>query len=465
MNFPENFTWGAASASYQLEGAARTDGRGDSVWDIFSRTAGNVVGGHTGDVACDHYHRYKDDVGLMKEMGLKAYRFSVSWPRVMPMGTGAVNAAGLDFYDRLVDELLKVKITPWVTLFHWDFPQHLFNSGGWLNRDSSQWFADYAKVVVDRLSDRVTNWITINEPQIYIGLGHYDVKHAPGIKYPFSQALLAGHHTLMAHGRAVQVIRANAKKPASIGWAPIGKAECPVTESAADVEAARASSMSSADKHFFQNTWFGDPVVFGKYPEDALASYGADAPKPQAGDMELINQKIDFYGLNIYGGGQVKAGPDGKAVSVPLPPGHARNALSWGIVPPSLRWGPRFVYERYKLPIVITENGMTNLDWVHSDGAVHDPQRIDYTRRYLIELRKAIADGTKVNGYFHWSIMDNFEWAEGYKDRFGLIHVDYETLQRTVKDSGHWYAEVIATNGAVLDSAHAGVEPKMFVYA
>jgi beta-glucosidase len=181
--------------------------------------------------------------------------------------------------------------------------------------------------------------------------------------------------------------------------------------------------------------------------------------------MELINQKIDFYGLNIYGGGQVKAGPDGKAVSVPLPPGHARNALSWGIVPPSLRWGPRFVYERYKLPIVITENGMTNLDWVHSDGAVHDPQRIDYTRRYLIELRKAIADGTKVNGYFHWSIMDNFEWAEGYKDRFGLIHVDYETLQRTVKDSGHWYAEVIATNGAVLDSAHAGVEPKMFVYA
>ncbi len=465
MSFPANFIWGAASASYQVEGAFDADGRGTSVWDVFCRQNGNVVGGHTGDKACDHYNRYKEDVSLMKEMGLQAYRFSVAWPRVVPDGVGAVNTRGLDFYDRLVDELLKAKITPWVTLFHWDFPQPLFLRGGWLNRDSHNWFADYSKAVVDRLSDRVSNWITLNEPQIYIGLGHYDTKHAPGIKYPFAQALLAGHHTLMAHGRAVQVIRANAKLQPSVGWAPIGKVDCPVTESKADIDAARASTMSSSDKHLFQNTWFGDAVVLGKYPEDALASYGADAPKPQAGDMELISQKIDFYGLNIYSGGRVKAGDDGKPVSVAFGPGHARNALSWNVNPPSLRWGPRFIHERYKLPVVITENGMTNLDWVHIDGAVHDPQRIDFTRRYLIELRKAAEDGADIRGYFHWSIMDNFEWGEGYKDRFGLIHIDYETLKRTVKDSGHWYSEVIATNGTVLDNAHAGIEPKMFVFA
>jgi len=464
MTFPTNFLWGAASAAYQIEGAANEDGRGESVWDIFCKQPGNIYHGHTGDTACDHYHRYKGDVGLMKDMGLKAYRLSTSWPRIIPDGVGKVNAKGLDFYDRLIDEVLRVGIEPWVTLFHWDFPQTLFNAGGWLNRDSSHWFADYTKAVVEKLSDRVSHWITLNEPQIYIGLGHFDVKHAPGIKYPFSQALLAGHHTLMAHGRAVQVIRAHAKKKPIVGWAPIGKGESPFTESAADIAAAREASMSSSDRNFFNNTWFGDAVVFGKYPAETVKLLGAEAPVPQSGDMDLIAQKIDFYGLNIYSGGQVKAGADGKAVPVWLPPGHARNALSWSVFAPSLRWGPRFVYERYKLPIVITENGMSNLDWVHSDGAVHDPQRIDYTRRYLIELNKAIEDGADIQGYFHWSILDNFEWGEGYKDRFGMIFVDYETQQRTLKDSAHWYAEVIATNGKILESPHAGLEPKMFAY-
>ncbi len=452
--------WGAASASYQIEGGARDHGRSDSVWDVFCRQPGLVVNGHTGDTACDHVHRYVEDVALMREMNLRAYRFSVAWPRIMPQGRGEVSEAGLGFYDRLVDELLEAGITPWATLFHWDFPQALFHAGGWLNRDSASWFAEYASVVVDRLSDRVRHWITINEPQIYIGLGHFDTKHAPGIKYPFSQALLAAHHTLLAHGKAVQVIRARAKAAPTVGWAPVGKVDVPASESRADIDAARTSTMKGTERQFFTNTWFGDPVVFGRYPEDALKAFGADAPTPEPGDMETIAQPLDFFGLNIYSGGRVRAGDDGAAVPVDHGIGHPRNALNWPIVPESLRWGPRFIHERYRVPVVITENGMTNLDWVHSDGRVHDPQRIDFTRRYLLELRKAIEDGADVRGYFHWSVMDNFEWAEGYKDRFGLIHVDYQTLRRTIKESGRWYAKVIASNGATLAAASGTVEPK-----
>ena len=458
--FPEGFVWGAASASYQIEGGAREHGRGDSVWDVFCRQLGLVVGGHSGEKACDHVHRFVEDVALMREMNLRAYRFSIAWPRVMPQGRGEVSQAGLGFYDRLVDELLAAGITPWATLFHWDFPQALFHAGGWLNRDSASWFADYAAVVVDRLSDRVRHWITINEPQIYIGLGHHDTKHAPGIKYPFSQALLASHHTLLAHGRAVQVIRARAKTSPSVGWAPVGKVDVPATESKADIDAARASTMKGTERQFFTNTWFGDAVVFGRYPEDALKAFGPDAPTPRAGDMETIGQPIDFYGLNIYSGGRVRAGDGGAPVTVDHGVGHPRNALSWPIVPESLRWGPRFIHERYGVPVVITENGMTNLDWVHADGRVHDPQRIDYTRRYLLELHKAIGDGADIRGYFHWSVMDNFEWAEGYKDRFGLIHVDYQTLRRTIKESGRWYAKVIASNGTSLSPSAGAVEPK-----
>jgi len=462
--FPNDFLWGAGSSSYQVEGAAKADGRGDSVWDALCRQEGTIYHGHNGDVACDHYNRYREDVSLMKEIGLQAYRFSVAWPRIMPDGVGTVSKAGLDFYDKLTDELLAAGITPWVTLFHWDFPTALYQNGGWMNRDSANWFADYTKVVVDRLSDRVQNWITINEPQIYIGLGHWEGKHAPGIKLPFAQALLAGHHTMMAHGRAVQVIRASAKKTPTVGWAPVGRVEYPATETKADIDAARASTMSVDKKNFWSNTWFGDAAVFGHYPEDGLKLFGSEAPTPKAGDMELIAQKIDFYGLNIYSGGRVKADADGKPTPVWLEQGHARNALSWAVAPESLRWGPRFIYERYKLPVIITENGMTNLDWVHSDGAVHDPQRIDFTRKYLIELNKAVADGANITGYFHWSIMDNFEWAEGYKDRFGLIHVDFETQKRTLKDSAHWYSEVISSNGKILETPHAGLEKSVFVY-
>jgi beta-glucosidase len=420
---------------------------------MFCTRHGAIHSAHTGDVACDHYRRYREDVALMQQIGLKAYRFSIAWPRVLPEGVGMTSAAGLAFYDRLVDALLEAKIEPWVTLFHWDFPQDLFCRGGWLARDSAEWFAEYTGVVADRLSDRVTKWITLNEPQVYIGLGHGDAIHAPGLKLTFAERLLATHHTLMAHGRAVQVLRARCKKPAQIGWAPVGRVEVPTEETPANMDAARRSTLSCTKRDSWSNTWYADPVCLGHYPEDGLEFFGEDAPRPEPGDMELIRQPMDFFGLNTYTAARVRAGADGEPVTVPHAPGFAQNTLKWAIVPEALYWGPRFIWERYRLPIVITENGMCNLDWVDADGRVRDPQRIDYTRRHLQNLARAIAEGVDVRGYFHWSIMDNFEWAEGYKERFGLIHVDYATQKRTLKESAHWYRDVIASGGQSLGAA------------
>lgn len=430
-----------------------------------SRQSGVIYEGHTGDVACDHYHRYLEDVSLMREIGLQAYRFSISWPRVMPDGVGKVNPAGLDFYDHLVDALLESNIEPWITLFHWDTPMGIHHRGSWLNRDISNWFADYTKVVVDRLGDRVKNWITLNEPHIFLGPSENEGFHPSGNKLPHKERLLAAHHALMCHGRSVQAIRANAKVKTNIGWSPIGRVKVPyhpglfqgVGEAGVaaprDIEAARQQANAVPFKDFWNNTWLADPVVLGSYPEDGLRLYGSDAPKPLPGDMEVIKQPIDFYGANIYDAEIFKAGEDGKPVRVPFPPGHPQNALRWFIIPEALYWGPRFLYERYKLPIYITENGMTNLDWVMADGRVHDHQRIDYTRRYLQQLRRAATDGTtQVGGYFHWSLMDNFEWQCGYRERFGLIHVDYTTQERTLKGSAHWYRGVIDSNGESLDS-------------
>jgi beta-glucosidase len=449
MMFPTRFTWGAASSAYQIEGAANVDGRGPSVWDEFCRRPGAVHGGSSGEVACDHYNRFADDVELMRTIGLQAYRFSTSWSRVFPDGV-AVNERGLAFYDRLVDALLERGIEPWLTLYHWDMPQALFCRGGWLNRDSAEWFAEYAAVMARRLSDRVSHWITINEPQIYIGLGHGDAIHAPGLKLSMRERLLATHHTLLAHGRAVQELRANARRSLQIGWAPVGRVVYPVNPLPGDVEAARQATFAVTKRDCWNNTWFSDPVCLGEYPADGLEIMGEDAPRPRTGDMDTIHQPLDFYGLNIYSGEPIRAGADGEAVPAVMPPGAPQTTMRWLIAPESLYWGPRFLHERYKLPIVITENGMANIDVVDLGGRVRDPQRIDFTHRYLLELGRAAADGVDVRGYFHWSIMDNFEWAEGYKERFGLIHVDYATQRRTLKDSALWYAGVIASNGESL---------------
>jgi len=451
--FREGFVWGAGSSSLQIEGAAAQDGRAPSIWDTLCRRPGAIQNSDTNEVSCDHYNRMPEDVELMARMGLQAYRFSVAWPRVLPLGIGKVNEAGLVFYDRLVDTLLQNNIEPWLTLYHWDLPQALFERGGWLSPEIPAWFAEYTRVVVDRLSDRVANWITINEPQIFIGLGYRDGKHAPGLKLSMREQLTAAHHVLLAHGRSVQIIRERAKKPAHIGWAPVGRVDYPVLETTDQIQAARRASFAITEKDFWNNTWFGDPVCLGHYPEDGLKLFGKDMPRIEKGDMETIRQKLDFYGVNIYSGLPVKTNGAGVAEAVPPATGAPSTSMRWPITPKALYWGPRFLHERYNLPVVITENGMANLDWVASDGRVHDPQRIDFTRSYLLELARAGADGIPVEGYFHWSILDNFELAEGFKDRFGLIYVDFATQKRTLKDSAYWYAEVIRTNGDHLSDA------------
>ena len=455
MSFPKDFAWGAATAAYQIEGAALEDGKKWSVWDMFCRKSGAVFNGYNGDVTCDHYHRYREDVALMKEIGLSAYRMSIAWARVLPDGVGAVNQKGIDFYRRLVDELLAANITPYITLFHWDYPYELYCKGGWLNPDSPKWFTEYTNVVIDALSDRVNHWMTFNEPMCFVGLGHQHGVHAPGDQLGFAQVLRAAHHVLLSHGNAVQAIRARSKQPSQVGFAPLGRLCIPASSSAADIDAARRNMFSVFDKTLWHNTWWMDPVYLGHYPEDGVRLFGADMPEIGNDDMKTICQPLDFFGFNNYQSEIIRAAADGGTERVAQPEGSRQTAFFdrtsyWSVTPEGLYWGPKFFYERYKLPIIVTENGMSNIDWISLDGKVHDPIRIDFLQRYLLEFEKAINDGVDARGYFLWSIMDNFEWAEAYRQRFGIIYVDYPTQQRILKDSAYWYKQVIATNGASL---------------
>jgi beta-glucosidase len=447
--FPDQFVWGAATAAYQVEGGAALGGRGASIWDMLCDKAGAIYGGHDGSVASDHYGRWREDVALFRQLGIGGYRFSVSWPRVLPSGVGRPNPEGLAFYDRLVDALLAANITPYVTLFHWDLPLDLYHRGGWLNRDVSHWFAEYASLVVEALGDRVSNWITLNEPQVFIGHGHLDGRHAPGLQFSLSQMLRCGHNALLAHGRAVAAIRASSRAPARIGFAPMGFPKLPASESAADVAAARELMYSVVQPNHWNLTWWADPVMLGHYPEDGLRLFGKDAPQASSADLELIAAPTDVLGLNIYQGTVVRSGADGKPEVVKTPAGFPLTAFNWPVTPDALYWGPRFAYERYGKPIWITENGLSLRDWPSLDGRVHDPQRIDFLSRHLRQLHRAVSSGVPVEGYFHWSALDNFEWADGYKERFGLIYVDYATGERIPKDSYHWYSKVIASRGRV----------------
>lgn len=451
-HFPPDFVWGVAAASYQIEGAAYEGLKGPSVWDEFVKKEGAIANRDIGDTACDHFHRYEEDVAIMSELGYPVYRLSINWPRVIPAGTGKVYTDGLDFYDRLIDTLLAKNITPYVTLFHWEYPQALQEKGGWLNPDSPKWFAEFTQVIVDKLSDRVHNWITINEPQCFLVLGHYDGVHAPGLKMPVKDILSMAHHVFIAHGEAVKVIRSSARTKPHIGLAMVGSTFIPFTDTPEDIEAARQALFGfhgRSEGLWSAGLWF-DPMLLGKYPEAYYQAYGDQIPDIRPEDLQTMAQPIDFLGLNIYTSPQVRKGPGGQPEIVPYKTGMPRAHNGWPVTPKSLYWGPRFYYERYKLPIYITENGLANQDWVSLDGKVHDPQRIDYLRRYLLELDRAIADGVNVKGYLQWSILDNFEWAEGYDKRFGLIYVDFETQKRTVKDSARWYANVIKTNGEAL---------------
>ena len=445
MKFPAGFVWGAAASSYQIEGAAYRAGGGLSTWDMLGRHAGKIAGGDTGEIACDHYNRYLEDVELMAGLGLGAYRFSVSWPRVLPTGRGRVNGDGLDFYSRLVDALLEKNITPWLTLFHWDYPYDLYCRGGWLNADSADWFADYTEIVVDRLSDRVQHWCTLNEPQIFIGHGHQHGYHAPGLEMAAAETLLAAHHCLLAHGKAVQAIRAGARSKPVIGASQAGNFFMPDTDSAADLDVARRRNFAIVQRDFFNNSWFSDPMVLGRYPDDGLRLWGGDMPEIGANDLDTICQPLDYFGSNIYSGTYVRANADGEAEIVERA-GTRYTDMGWPITPEVMYWAPKFYAERYGLPFVATENGMANPGEQVRDGTVDDAARIEFLRDYLWHYGRAIAEGVPIKAYLLWSIMDNFEWAEGYAKRFGIIHVDYETQRRTLKDSARWYRAVIATN-------------------
>ncbi len=450
MSFRKDFIWGAATSSYQIEGAAQEDGRGESVWDRFAHTPGKVFMDHTGDVACDHYHRYREDVALMAGMGIRNYRFSIAWPRLLPEGTGAANEKGLDFYDRLIDELLAHGIRPFATLFHWDYPCALQARGGWENPDSPKWFLDYAELIAKRYGDRVKDFITFNEPQCFIGMGYAFGVQAPGVRLPPSTVVPMAHNVLLAHGLSARMLHETVHG-ARVGYAPCADACIPASESPADVEAARRCYFEVPDdpQLWARNvSWWSDPAMLGHYPEQGLSLYGQYLPRGWEGDLAVIHQPLEFYAQNIYSGHVVRAADNARGwEQVPPPPGAPKTAIQWTIAPDALYWGPRFLYERYKTPFFITENGMSCHDAVSLDGKVHDPNRVDYMRRYLRAYKRAAEDGVDAAGYFVWSLMDNFEWGQGYNERFGLIYVDYATQKRTVKDSAEWYRSVIESNG------------------
>jgi beta-glucosidase len=450
--FPEDFAWGAISSAFQWEGAAFEDGKGASIWDMYTRKPGAIRGDDKLDVSSDGYHRFEEDVALMKQIGLRAHDLSISWPRVLPDGTGTPNEKGLDFYDRFIDVLLDAGIEPWVDLYHWDMPLALYHRGSWLNRDIAGWFADYTSLVVERFSDRVSHWITFTEPQVIIGMGHGaggSAAEAPGDDWPLAEVLRGSHNLLRSHGMAVQAIRAASRQPARVGYSPVGSIRMPESDTPKDLEAARRAMFSVIRPDVENNTWWSDPMFLGAYPEDGWELFGADVPEIEPGDMETIAQPLDLYGMNVYSGHSVRHAEVGWE-RIPNPPDGPMNSLGWPINPAVMYWGPRLLHERYGAPIVITENGLCSHDWVALDGGVHDPLRIDFTRRHLLELERAITDGVPVEGYFHWTWVDNFECTEGFRARFGMVHCDFQTLERTLKDSAHWYAEVIRTNGGSL---------------
>lgn len=446
MSFSKDFMWGGASAAYQLEGAYNEDGKGLNIWDVTSGASGRVKHSENGDVACDHYHRYKEDIALFKEIGLKYYRFSISWTRILPEGTGRVNESGLKFYSDLVDELIAAGIEPMITLYHWDYPYELYRKGGWLNDESPKWFEEYTKIVVDALSDRVKYWMTINEPQCIVGNGYWMGTHAPFLKTCNKDLVLISHNLLLSHGRAVKCIRENAKQKPYIGFVPMGPSFAPENDSPEAVEKARKETMDMRNAMFYSITWWSDPVFLGKYPDEAYEVFGDDMIHPSDEDMKLISQPLDFYATNIYfSRGYRDVGNYNSNEYIGMP----RNSLSWGVDEECLYWSAKFLYERYGKPLLIAENGFAGLDWVDRNGKVCDMDRIDYIARYVSWLMKASDEGIPIIGYLYWSVMDNFEWAEGYDKRFGLIHVDYRSQVRTVKESGYWYRKLIESNGDI----------------
>jgi beta-glucosidase len=446
IQFPDNFLWGAATSAYQIEGSPLADGAGASIWQRFVNTPGTIRDGDTGDIACDHYRRYAGDVALMKKIGLQAYRFSISWSRIMPTGRGAVNQKGLDFYDKLVDELLANDIKPLVTLFHWDLPVALDDQGGWLNRDIADWFADYSRVILRKLDDRVESWATLNEPWVVSDQGYLHGALAPGHRNKY-EAPIAAHNLLRAHGAAVKAYREEGRH--QIGLVVNLEPKYPASADAADQQAA-------ARGHAYMNGQFLDPVFLGHYPARMKEVYGDAWPDWPAEDLELIRQPIDFLGINYY----TRSVSRDDAQSYPLRATPVRQPLEtytetgWEVFAQGLGDTLKWVARRYgNPPIYITENGSAFFDPpVAEGGRVHDPLRVNYLQKHLRAIHGAIEAGVDVRGYCAWSLLDNLEWAHGFSKRFGIVHVNFATQERTLKDSAYFYSDVIASNGTVLDT-------------
>nr|WP_295660605.1 GH1 family beta-glucosidase [Polymorphobacter sp.] len=442
LHFPEGFVWGCATASYQIEGAVAEDGRGATNWDVFSHTPGRVANNDTGDVACDSYHRYREDIGLLKALGVKAYRLSIAWSRIFPDGRGTPNPKGVDYYNRVVDGLLEAGITPYITMFHWDLPQAL--PGGWQSRDTALAFADYAGFTAGKLSDRVDHFMTVNELRCFTDIGHQEGRHAPGLRLPPAAVNQVRHHGVLAHGLGVQAIRAHGNARTQVGLADNTNFYVPVIETPEHIEAAKRAVRR-------ENAMFLTAVMEGKYLDDYLTEQGSAAPKVQPGDMKAIGSPLDFVALNVYAPNYVRA--DGSAQGYAVLPhlkSSPRMASPWLYVGPEVAyWAVRNVSELWKpKALYISENGCSADDPV-TNGVVYDSDRIMYLRNYLTEFRRAAAEGYPLKGYFLWSLMDNFEWADGYGLRFGLHHVDFATQKRTPKLSAAWYRELIRRNELV----------------
>ena len=436
-DFGSDFLWGVSTSSFQIEGAGQEDGRGESIWDRFCAEPGRIRDGSNGLVACDHYHRWPQDLDLAQSLGVNAYRFSIAWPRILPTGRGAINEKGLEFYDRLVDGMLARGLQPWATLYHWDLPQPLQDAGGWKNRDTVAAFLEYTDVITRRLGDRVKHWITHNEPWCSCIMGYYEGVHAPG-ETNLAGALQANHHVFLSHGQAIPVIRAN-----SVG------AEVGITLSLHPIKAASDSAEDQAAlaRHDgVRNRWFLDPLFGRGYPEDTLALFGADAPKVLTGDLDAIATKTDFLGVNYYFPEEVKHSETGGPARTELVhrEGVERTAFGWEVSPQGMVDLLTRVQRDYSpAKVMLTENGSTFEDELLPNGTVADAERNRYLQRHLDALRVAMKQGVPVRGYFAWSLLDNFEWAEGYLRRFGLAYVDYATQARILKDSGRWYARFL----------------------
>jgi beta-glucosidase len=446
IHFPPDFLWGAATAAYQIEGSPLADGAGPSIWHRFSHTPGMTTNGDTGDIACDHYYRYAADVELMRELGLHGYRFSISWSRIFPEGRGRINSAGLDFYSRLIDNLLEANILPNVTLYHWDLPAALDDRGGWLNPDIADWFGDYARTMFEALGDKVPMWATINEPFVIMDGGYVHGNLAPGHRNLY-EAPIVTHNLLRAHGRAVQAFRARNANNSQIGLVVSLDPKYPASELPEDIAAA-------ARMNAYANWHYLDPAMLGTYPDELKEIFGDAWIEPTDDDMQLIQQPLDFLGLNYYTRTVTRYADD-------RPPFNAvgerqadalHTEMGWEVFPAALTRVLTWVKERYgDIPLYITENGSAFADPPAAiDGRIHDPLRVEYLEQHLRAAHSAMQQGVNLRGYYAWSLLDNYEWSHGYTKRFGIVHVNYETQERTIKDTGRFYAEVIRSNGSNL---------------